>query len=301
MYPNTTQVSNIILDNQNLFTDGELRVALAITRKTIGWHKETDFIRYSQLMGITGKSKPTISEAVNGLLQKGIIKRVDIDGRELKKMPQGFRGEVFYTLHKELVKNINQLNSLTSTGKKSLPYKTNSNKTKYIGKAQNIKNVDNFVDKPLVDRNTQVKPLTGPSQSTSKKSGIKSVGDIISARPIEGQLSLMDSDVKKNIRTSHQAYAGMVIKNLDLLENGTDQVTGDISSRNYYNYFPRLAKALKNKPLYDIEAATRKTLKKNIMDADGRFKFFITCLNNPDGSAKRGSMPALQRNRMVSI
>lgn len=163
LYQNTTQVSNFILDNLPLLTEGQLRVILVVTRKTIGWHKETDFLRYSQLIELTGLSKPTLSKAVNQLVEAKILRRIDKDEKEIDKMPQGYRGEISYTLNKnlskdELVKNFNQLKNLTSTGKNSLPYKTNSlqnsiSLSKDKEQARGIKSVGDLLKSHSLNRN----------------------------------------------------------------------------------------------------------------------------------------------------
>lgn len=262
-YPNTTQVSNFVLDNQNLFTDGELRVLLVITRKTIGWHKETDFIRYAQLIEITGKSKPTISEAVNSLVAKGLIERVDKDGTPIKVMPQGYRGEIFYTLNKQLVKNLNQLKILTSTGKKSLPYKTNSNKTKLIGKPKkdkSLKNVDNNVD------NHQHAFLVPKAHAkVSPNTGMVSLVDLMQARAQESVRVLDDHSYSDPVKTAHQAYGLEVVEKLQLSDE----------------YKARIMAACKNKALHRIEYAVKATLKKGVqLNADERANYFFKVLHS---------------------
>ncbi len=168
LYQNTTQVSNFILDNLHLFSGNEVKVILFITRKTIGWHKETDFIRYSQLMESLNISKPTLSEAVNRLVEMGLIVRTTKDGEVLKEVPQGYRGEIYYTLNKDF--NREWLNNFTSTGKESLPYKThplqNSNSSsKEDGNSQGMKKLS-----AVMERIKLTQPLS-PTDKVDKRLG----------------------------------------------------------------------------------------------------------------------------------
>jgi phage replication O-like protein O len=154
LYPNSTQVPNIIIDGMGIFSNTELRILLLVTRKTIGWHKETDYIAYSQFEKITGvKSNKTISVAVNSLVDRGFIRRVDKDGNSLDPMPRGFRGKTFYTLSKavklgtgvKITPVKNRSKNYISTGVKITPNKTNSYKTNNTEKATPSV-VDNNVD-----------------------------------------------------------------------------------------------------------------------------------------------------------
>jgi phage replication O-like protein O len=70
---NYTQIPNEILDNMSELSDVELRVLLAICRKTIGYHKDTDRISHGQLQKITGLSVHGIKTAREKLIKKGLI------------------------------------------------------------------------------------------------------------------------------------------------------------------------------------------------------------------------------------
>lgn len=190
MYPNTTQVSNYILDNINLFNDGELRVLLLITRKTIGWHKETDFLRYTQIIELSGKSKPVISKAIQTLEKKGFIIRVDKSGKVLVGDQRGRREETFYSLNKELVKNIdklktepNLLKKLTRTSKDSLQYKTNSYKTNNINILAEPKKKDMNNDEKTEELAKAIFKPTSIEQ-LPKVHNMKSLGDALKEKGI---------------------------------------------------------------------------------------------------------------------
>jgi len=71
--PNYTQVPNLFLDNLYQFEGSEVKVFLAICRKTIGWHKVSDRISYSQLNKITGLSTNGLKNAIDRLVNEGLI------------------------------------------------------------------------------------------------------------------------------------------------------------------------------------------------------------------------------------
>lgn len=71
---NFTQIPNIILDELLIdMTKAELKVILVICRKTIGWHKETDAVSYSQFEKLTGLGRQAIATAITLLQEKGLI------------------------------------------------------------------------------------------------------------------------------------------------------------------------------------------------------------------------------------
>jgi phage replication O-like protein O len=73
--PNYTQVPNEILDNRlSKMSCAEIKVFLTICRKTIGWHKDTDAVSYTQLMESTGLARAAVATAIKELEKKELIK-----------------------------------------------------------------------------------------------------------------------------------------------------------------------------------------------------------------------------------
>lgn len=70
---NHTQIPNIIIDKMNQFTGEEIKTFVAICRKTIGWHKTTDKISYSQLVKMTGLSINGLKKCLRTLIDRKII------------------------------------------------------------------------------------------------------------------------------------------------------------------------------------------------------------------------------------
>ena len=83
--PNHTQVPNDFIDNYvPKLSHSAVRVFLVITRQTIGWHKDTDFVSHSQLSKKTGLSINAIKKAVKEL--------VNIDLLEVE--PGNYKGKI---------------------------------------------------------------------------------------------------------------------------------------------------------------------------------------------------------------
>lgn len=75
--PNYTQIPNVFLDEQmpKIHSLSELKVVMAVMRKTFGWQKDEDEISISQLEDLTGLSRPSVNEGVKAALQHKIITR----------------------------------------------------------------------------------------------------------------------------------------------------------------------------------------------------------------------------------
>ena len=125
--PNSTQVPNIILDKlMYRLPDAEFRVMIYICRRTYGFQREKDQISYSQFIdgivkrdgtrldGGCGLSRPSVSKALNTLIElKLVIKEKNVHGDIYK-----INLDVDF---KEVVKVLDQLSSLTGSGKVALP------------------------------------------------------------------------------------------------------------------------------------------------------------------------------------
>lgn len=74
--PNFTTIPNVILDHMDSLSDAELRVVLAVCRKTFGWRKEHDVLSITQLEQLTGLSRQGVVNGLKPLLEKQIVGRV---------------------------------------------------------------------------------------------------------------------------------------------------------------------------------------------------------------------------------
>ncbi|WP_288982304.1 TonB-dependent receptor, partial [uncultured Flavobacterium sp.] len=213
LYPNTTQVPNIIIDNMSKFSNTELRILLLVVRKTIGWHKETDYLTYNQIQSISGiKSNKSVSVAVNNLVDRGFVSRVSKSGKSLDPVPRGYRDSIFYTLSKKISQIIakefeaNSCKNYTSTDVKITSNKTNSYKTnKTNGDTISDKNVDNLGI-------TQKKGLTPLKEYLTDLKFKRYIVD----QEIHKETGSIDIVRKMDIVTPHQAYGFEVVAKLKL-------------------------------------------------------------------------------------
>lgn len=70
----------VIFDIMNKLNPSELVILMFIVRKTIGWNKRFDIISLSVFQQETGLSRPTVIKAVEGLVEKSVISKVEVFG-----------------------------------------------------------------------------------------------------------------------------------------------------------------------------------------------------------------------------
>ncbi len=73
-----TKVPNILLDRlMPELSDTELRVLLAVIRRTTGWGREgrAVVLRYRELKAVTGRHSEAISKAVKGLSESSLLSK----------------------------------------------------------------------------------------------------------------------------------------------------------------------------------------------------------------------------------
>ena len=130
--PNYTQIPNIYFDEiMQILNQTENIVFLVIMRKTFGWHKKRDAISYSQIMSLSGiKSRSTISAALKGLQEKGLI--------ETLKTGQ----LISYTVSiNGLVQNIDQSKNCTGTSPNSVLVEPKTSPNSVHTKEKNLNKV----------------------------------------------------------------------------------------------------------------------------------------------------------------
>lgn len=73
--PGYTQLPNVVLDNMSEMGDAELRIVLAICRKTFGWQKTYDTLSLTQLEKLTGLSRPSVVSGTEAAINNGWVTR----------------------------------------------------------------------------------------------------------------------------------------------------------------------------------------------------------------------------------
>ena len=72
--PNHTQIPNVIIDRyMKELSLAQFKVLIAICRKTIGWHKQSDYISISQIVEISGVTAKTAVNALKDLERMDFI------------------------------------------------------------------------------------------------------------------------------------------------------------------------------------------------------------------------------------
>ncbi len=102
---NTTPVPNGIFEQMKTLTGTELKALLLIIRSTVGWRdsatgnrKKRDWIAHRQFVERAGISDRSVTSAIQGLLEKGLIEVTDRDNTPLnhpkdrQRCPQVFYG-----------------------------------------------------------------------------------------------------------------------------------------------------------------------------------------------------------------
>lgn len=137
--PTYTRIPNYVIEAMASMSEPELRVILAIARKTVGWQKACDVISITQLEAITGLSRPAVVNGIDGALKRGLIARE----------PATRNGFCY-----RLVNDVNQSTELTSKP----------------GLLELVNDV-NYSSPPLVnDVNTQKKDLKKEKEKDSRTS-----------------------------------------------------------------------------------------------------------------------------------
>jgi phage replication O-like protein O len=80
--PNYTQTPNVVFAMMPKMGDAELRVVLAVCRKTFGWHKSHDRISISQIEEDTGLSRQGVIDGTRKAIERGVLKRRKIKGSQ---------------------------------------------------------------------------------------------------------------------------------------------------------------------------------------------------------------------------
>lgn len=99
LQPNVTLIPNIILDEwMPQLSPSEFELIMVIARQTYGWHKETEWIAYSQFANKTGLSLDSVAVGLKSLKQKQYIQTFTKEGANLQGASSG-RRQIYYRIN----------------------------------------------------------------------------------------------------------------------------------------------------------------------------------------------------------
>lgn len=85
-----TKIPNSVLDNMDKMNESELRIALAIARKTLGWQKPEDRMSFSQFEAMTGLSRTAVRDGINAAIKHHVIRRDSVGAQTYRySLPVG--------------------------------------------------------------------------------------------------------------------------------------------------------------------------------------------------------------------
>ena len=212
----------------------EIRILLAIVRKTYGFNKNKDYINQKQLKKLTGIKQPHISRTLKSLLEKKMIikngkelaiqknyKLWDIQERKtLKDIPEGV-----YNTHLKADKNIpGKVYKYTKEGIKNIPgeiYTKNNIKKTYIKKnidssdsSDLVKDFYNEKENKKEESKEQIKEIVNYLNSKTNKNfrlTTKNTVKLIKARLNEGYViddfkKVIDIKTKEWLNSDFEKY-----------------------------------------------------------------------------------------------
>jgi phage replication O-like protein O len=261
--PNYTQIPNAIFDlmadKSAGLTEKELKVLLAIARKTFGWHKKRDKISLSQLEQMTSMSRPSIVAGLEAAINRGIVRRTpDVNDN---------RGGVFYEL---IVEDMDQSAQLTS---KDFELVNNSNQLK--NQTRTSKDFELELDKNL---NTQKKEKEKKERGGETQAHAPAVQAYFDTYPNErlnadqiDQINATVIDMPKWLEVlrywkASNYRAQSIPKMLDRYSSGTTVAT-DRPGGNRQQNVPRAAADL---PLYRADPSKQQTPEERKATAERR-------------------------------
>lgn len=117
--PNHTQTPNDLFDKyMMLMGESELKVTLAIIRKTLGFHKKSDPISLTQLQKATGLSRQGCIDGAEAAIKRGLVRRIGLGKRGVTVYEMVIGADQSTTLTSE---NEDWSTELTSTSQQGRP------------------------------------------------------------------------------------------------------------------------------------------------------------------------------------
>lgn len=293
--PNFTQIPNLLLeDHIKAMTEAEMRVALAIARKTFGWHKRQDKLSLSQLMSLTGMSRQGVINGIEAGIARGIIRR-EQDGQSflyelvildkpVNEVDQSKNPSTSQPSRPELVNEVDQLN--TKTSQRSRPTKERNKRNKLNKSDQGVDRAEPTPSpapaeppkRELLVPNDgyDLKPRNGASPSPNSGGPLPHMERTVSVKPKRG---------RSNADRLSPHVKGAKFTEADLVEPGTGANAVAVFYEFYSIYKYRLSAPVEDRLVKrDLNLAQWRSAVEAWQDADHRptyIKGILDWYNDP--------------------
>jgi len=146
---NHTQVPNGFIEgDMSTLSGSAVKCFIAICRKTIGWHKESDYISISQMQELTGISNTSVIKAVRALEDSGMITKERSRGmnKYTVNYEETSQGENVQSEESSQgrVKKVHSQSEEKSYTKETQPKETHIKETHNRFKIPNLEEVENY-------------------------------------------------------------------------------------------------------------------------------------------------------------
>lgn len=116
---NSTQIPNYLIDEiMPVISGSAFKVLIVIARQTYGWHKEVEWIAYSQLIEKTGLHRESVASGLKELKEKKLIEVFDKETRSLSDTNLSGRRQLFYRIKYKSQKSEKPTNEIEEKSEK---------------------------------------------------------------------------------------------------------------------------------------------------------------------------------------
>lgn len=226
LYPNTTQVPNLILDTIMWeIPPTAVRVLLVIVRHTLGWvedpitgrRKERDWISVSQFEKFTGKKDRSISSALTLLVNElGLVEAFDEKGDKLMTAADRKHKKVFYRLNLTRL-HTQKIADVENSKVQKIADGAYAYKVQKIADNKSIQNNNNInIGKALEENSSKKQEIS--KEETKTSTGMKSLREALTQKGILKE----NTEPTKGIHTPWQEKAFRYADKLGIKLEGRD-------------------------------------------------------------------------------
>lgn len=206
-----TMLPNFFLDEHLFKLKGAaVKIYLIITRKLIGWGKESDCISYSQFEKMTGLSTKAISEAIKELKEKSLINTV-VTGT-------GKATKISYSLCGVKIIRGSIENNIVEMKAKEFTNESNTVKSKAINQNNIVKSKETKENLNLKKEEDKEDPATEVELSNNAYQENNDTSSFSDLKVILKNYGLTDNQIKRVTTEFDEPYIKNKIKQLEFLK-----------------------------------------------------------------------------------